>query len=307
MMGAPPMGAPLQMPMQMPMQTQMQTMMVQVPPGVGAGMPLQISTPIGPMQIVVPAGVGPGMMFPVQVPTPAAQVTTTMTTTMVTEQVEAPVAPPTPAAPAPSAATLFAKGTEMVFSLFAKLDTDKSREIDASELKAAFESDPALMLHCCELAGLSTTGSPEMIAIEVLRAADSSGDGALQVNELEVFLKGWKEGAFQTREDMTKANQVRRLAGAAERAERARARDFLYLAPHLLPLCVHVWVLMGDGPRRSRRRCLLQLLHPPVQILAHPPITRCLSGRHLAVAPHTVKEHQQPQVTHVKILRTRGA
>jgi uncharacterized RDD family membrane protein YckC len=40
--------------------------MIQVPPGCGPGMPLQIQTPTGQIvQIVVPAGAGPGSQFQV--------------------------------------------------------------------------------------------------------------------------------------------------------------------------------------------------------------------------------------------------
>ena len=40
--------------------------MIQVPPGCGPGMPLQIKTPTGQIvQIVVPAGAGPGSQFQV--------------------------------------------------------------------------------------------------------------------------------------------------------------------------------------------------------------------------------------------------
>jgi len=40
--------------------------MIQVPPGCGPGMPLQIQTPTGQIvQIVVPAGAGPGSHFQV--------------------------------------------------------------------------------------------------------------------------------------------------------------------------------------------------------------------------------------------------
>ena len=56
-----------QQPQTQPAETQPQrTVMIQVPPGCGPGMPLQIQTPTGQIvQIVVPAGAGPGSQFQV--------------------------------------------------------------------------------------------------------------------------------------------------------------------------------------------------------------------------------------------------
>ena len=60
-------AAAAQQPQTQPAETQPQrTVMIQVPPGCGPGMPLQIRTPTGQIvQIVVPAGAGPGSQFQV--------------------------------------------------------------------------------------------------------------------------------------------------------------------------------------------------------------------------------------------------
>ena len=128
-----------------------------------------------------------------------------------------PMATPPQESPAPSV-------LDGIFRFFAKADEDKSKSIDAAELSRAMAQDRAMKVKLCAVAGVKNpeTMSDEQVAIEVLRAADSSGDGVLQFAELEQMLRGWRVDEHQTREDMTQANEQRRLAGARERAERAR-------------------------------------------------------------------------------------
>ena len=108
--------------------------------------------------------------------------------------------------------------------MFAGVDADKSGAIDADELRRAFAANPGLRSSLLQMAKVEAASamSDEEAARAVLRAADASGDGLLQLRELEAMVRGWRVDEHETRADMTSANEARRLAGAAERAERAR-------------------------------------------------------------------------------------
>ena len=62
----------------------------------------------------------------------------------------------------------------------------------------------------------------EGIIAAAVGACDMNGNGQLEAAELERLLRGWQHEAHETRVDMSKANEERRLAGARERAEARR-------------------------------------------------------------------------------------
>lgn len=109
-----------------------------------------------------------------------------------------------------------------IFKFFAKADTDNSRSIDPQELSRSLSLNATFKKSLCDVAGVKNPEAMSDDQIAVLRVADADGDGALQIAELEALLRGWKPDEHKTRGDMTKANEQRRLAGARERAERAR-------------------------------------------------------------------------------------
>lgn len=135
-----------------------------------------------------------------------------------------PAVPAGSAVEAPKAAEGSGSFIDGVFSFFAKADTDKSRSIDPAELSRSLSLNGKFKQQLCKAAGVENPEamSDDAIAAEVLRKADTSGDGALQFSELEALLRGWKPNEHEMRADMTQANEQRRLAGAKERAERAR-------------------------------------------------------------------------------------
>jgi len=219
-----------------------QVIAVTVPEGASAGSALVVHTLAGPVQAIVPAGLTVGMTFHLQMPSQPAVVQMPLQPAVVqltSAPTAVPVAPAVDgppqgtsiprdrmevaAAPAVSLpADLLTKGVEKIFALFSKVDQNSNGAIDQAELTAALTHSEPLRQRLCDAAGVSTDLSPEQIAIAVLACADSSGSGALEPAELERLIRGWREDAFATRADMTHANQQRRLAGAAERAEQRR-------------------------------------------------------------------------------------
>ena len=228
-----------------------QVIAVTVPEGASAGSALVVHTLAGPVQAIVPAGLTVGMTFHLQMPSQPAVVQMPLQPAVVQMPLQpavvqltsaptaVPVAPAVDgppqgtsiprdrmevaAAPAVSLpADLLTKGVEKIFALFSKVDQNSNGAIDQAELTAALTHSEPLRQRLCDAAGVSTDLSPEQIAIAVLACADSSGSGALEPAELERLIRGWREDAFATRADMTHANQQRRLAGAAERAEQRR-------------------------------------------------------------------------------------
>ena len=123
---------------------------------------------------------------------------------------------------APRRADLLQKGVEKIFSLFAKVDQNSNGMIDAQELSAAMAASDTLKTRLCEVAGVSPDGPLETLVAAVMRKADTSENGSVEAAELEALLRGWQADSHATISDMTAANERRRLAGAAERAERNR-------------------------------------------------------------------------------------
>ena len=176
----------------------------------------------------VPAGYIEGMHFEGQGPM------TTTTTTTVVAMVDAggPSHPPpdAPTGTSPAYAdtlSLLTQPFEKIFSFFARVDTDNNGGIDAKELTKALGSSAVFRQQVCSSAGIADAGGDDeaslaALAARILEVADTSGDGQVQAAELERLLRGWQQAHFDTREDMTSANEERRLKGAAEIAERTR-------------------------------------------------------------------------------------
>ena len=221
------MGSPVQLP-QTGMPSPQQMLMAHVPPGVSGGDWIQVQTAAGLVQLVVPHGLGPGSTFQFQLPSLVPMTVTTTTTEMnqvthsVPDTVAVPALVPAPASISSPLDDLLAKGVDLIFSLFARVDGDSNGSIDKVELMRALEANEAFKQRLCEAAGISAHGPVSGIAAAIFEKADTSNDGSLQAAELERLLRGWRVEAHETRPDMTSANEQRRLAGAAERAENAR-------------------------------------------------------------------------------------
>ena len=198
-----------------------QFILVQVPPGAVSGMPVNIATPNGTMQVIVPPGLSAGMQFQVALPAAPQPVMVSEATPMGVV-LDEPAAPAPEPAPTVSTPKFIQVGLDSIFRFFAQADTDKSGALDQSELSRAIESNDAFRKQLAEAADVPyETDIPTLVA-KVIGMVDMNGNGQLEAAELERLLRGWRHEMHETRDDMTKANEDRRLAGAKENAERRK-------------------------------------------------------------------------------------
>lgn len=114
---------------------------------------------------------------------------------------------------------------EKTFALFARIDTDKSRAVDSEELVAAINESAVLRKRLALAAGFWEKATTADIANAILQKADVNGDGQLQAHELEMVVRGWASSNYErmTPDQAMAAAERNRLAGAKQRAERAKA------------------------------------------------------------------------------------
>ena len=114
---------------------------------------------------------------------------------------------------------------EKVFALFARIDADKSGAVDSNELVTAIAASAALRKRLAAATGFWDKASTADIANAILQKADVNGDGMLQAHELEMVVRGWAASNYErmTPDEAKAAAERNRLAGARQRAERAKA------------------------------------------------------------------------------------
>mmetsp|Transcript_44231 Transcript_44231/g.116232 ORF Transcript_44231/g.116232 Transcript_44231/m.116232 type:complete len:353 (+) Transcript_44231:62-1120(+) len=167
---------------------------------------------------------GMGWIQPEAVLTPQQmqqQVVTVVTTTVVS-----PMQPQAFVAleqPVPSAVPdlLTEADLQGIFTLFTKVDTNKSGLIDAGELHAILDQSPLLRRRMCLVTGLPPThvGTTNDLVQAVMAKADLNQDGGLSAAEMERLVRGWDAAAFEKVANFREGDEQRRLAGAAERAQ----------------------------------------------------------------------------------------
>ena len=202
---APP--VPFAAPVMVQPAAQPATILVQVPARMGAGMTMQVEAGGQVLTVVVPQGLVAGDSFQVPVPPPQQVVMAT-----VLDSAPAPAAAPAPAD------GLLKIGLDRIFSIFSRIDADKSGTIDRSELGTSLDESAAFRAKVAEAAGVSAASTTEAIVDAVIGKVDMNGNGQLEAAELERLLRGWQTEMHETRADMSEANRARQLAGAKERA-----------------------------------------------------------------------------------------